>query len=65
MLDYYTMESSNEAGFLIEADRQRITQVISNILNNAINFTEEKKGEVNVIVEKVGKSSRQGPRSCC
>jgi two-component system, OmpR family, sensor histidine kinase VicK len=45
-------ESANEDGFLIEADRQRITQVISNILNNAINFTEEKKGEVNVIVEK-------------
>jgi two-component system sensor histidine kinase VicK len=45
-------ESANEDGFLIEADRQRITQVISNILNNAIKFTEEKRGEVNVIVEK-------------
>jgi len=45
-------EPSNEDGFLIEADRQRITQVISNILNNAIKFTEEKRGEINVTAEK-------------
>jgi two-component system, OmpR family, sensor histidine kinase VicK len=45
-------EPSNEDDFLIEADRQRITQVISNILNNAIKFTEEKRGEINVTAEK-------------
>jgi signal transduction histidine kinase len=45
-------EPSNEDGFLIEADRQRITQVISNILNNAIKFTEEKRGEINVTAER-------------
>jgi two-component system sensor histidine kinase VicK len=45
-------EPSNEDDFLIEADRQRITQVISNILNNAIKFTEEKRGEINVTAER-------------
>ena len=34
---------SNKEAFLVEADRERIIQVISNLLNNAVKFTEEKR----------------------
>jgi signal transduction histidine kinase len=40
-------ESKNDIIFFVEADRHRITQVISNLLNNAIKFIKEegKEGE--------------------
>jgi nitrogen-specific signal transduction histidine kinase len=35
---------SNKETYLVNADRERIVQVISNLLNNAVKFTEEKGG---------------------
>lgn len=37
--------------FLVKADRQRITQLIYNLLNNAIKFTEGKGGDVYVTID--------------
>jgi len=36
--------------FIVEADKERITQVISNILNNAVMFTKE--GSISISIEK-------------
>jgi two-component system, OmpR family, sensor histidine kinase VicK len=43
---YEPVNSSATSSILVEADRQRLTQVISNLLNNAIKFTD--KGTVTV-----------------
>ena len=45
---------SNKEAFLVEADRERIIQVISNLLNNAVKFTEEKSNAVKFTEEKRG-----------
>jgi signal transduction histidine kinase len=37
----------------VEADKTRITQVISNLLNNAVKFTEEKGGDIHISTENV------------
>ena len=42
--------NANTATVMIEGDRERIFEVISNLLNNAIKFTE--KGEVVVVLDK-------------
>jgi signal transduction histidine kinase len=46
-LEYEFSDNNNE--IIIEADRNRLSQVIHNLLNNAIKFTE--KGSITVIVE--------------
>ena len=43
-------EFRDNGSTIINADKNRIIQVISNLLNNAINFTE--KGMITVIVER-------------
>jgi signal transduction histidine kinase len=47
-------ETDNEF-FLIEADRQKITQVVSNLLDNAIKFTKRKGEDVEVIAKRESK----------
>jgi signal transduction histidine kinase len=37
----------------VEADKTRITQVVSNLLNNAVKFTEEKGGDIHISTENV------------
>jgi two-component system sensor histidine kinase VicK len=44
-------------GVFVEADKERIIQVISNLLNNAIKFTEE--GTISVSTELKGNSKRE------
>jgi two-component system, OmpR family, sensor histidine kinase VicK len=43
-------DSRKEDAIFVEADKDRITQVISNLLSNAINFT--KKGTIAIAMEK-------------
>jgi two-component system, OmpR family, sensor histidine kinase VicK len=52
--------NSINGSFLVKADRQRITQVISNLLNNAIKFTEGKGGDVYVTAERKGEADGDG-----
>ena len=42
----------SEDAIFVEADKGRITQVIANILNNAIRFTQDTGGEIRVNAEK-------------
>jgi signal transduction histidine kinase len=50
-------ESKNDINFFVKADRYRITQVISNLLNNAIKFTKE--GTVSITLEKKKEDNQQ------
>src|SRR5919108_809998 len=43
-------DSKKESPLVVEADRGRLTQVISNLLNNAIKFTKE--GTITIVTEK-------------
>ena len=57
-------ESKNDIIFFVEADRHRVTQVISNLLNNAIKFIKEegKEGEggtVSVTLQKKKEEDNQ------
>ncbi|HZD82418.1 MAG TPA: sensor histidine kinase [Nitrososphaeraceae archaeon] len=57
-------ESKNDIIFFVEADRHRVTQVISNLLNNAIKFIKEegKEGEggtISITLEKKKEEDNQ------
>ena len=47
--ELYNGNNNNNNKIIVEADKNRLCQVISNILNNAIKFTDE--GSITVIVE--------------
>ena len=55
-------ESKKDINFFVEADRYRITQVISNLLNNAIKFTKEGRNCIRYIRKE---ERRQSTRSSC
>ena len=48
LFELYNGNNNNNNKIIVEADRNRLCQVISNILNNAIKFTDE--GSITVIV---------------
>lgn len=53
-------ESKKDINFFVEADRYRLTQVISNLLNNAIKFTKEGEGRtVSITLEKKKEENNQ------
>jgi two-component system, OmpR family, sensor histidine kinase VicK len=47
----YTIQNRNSE-LIVEADRDRISQVVSNLINNAIKFTSKKGGTIFVAAEK-------------
>jgi signal transduction histidine kinase len=42
----------SEEDIFIEADRSRLTQVISNLISNAVKFTKEEGGTITITAEK-------------
>ena len=53
--DNNTLSSTNLSQIFVNGDRSRLSQVVSNLLNNAINFTKE--GEITVTVTFKKKSN--------
>jgi CheY-like chemotaxis protein len=51
------LSASIEPGLLLEADSQRIQQVIANLLNNALKFTPQ-HGSIHVAVDRIDTSAR-------
>jgi two-component system, OmpR family, sensor histidine kinase VicK len=51
---------NTNGSFLVKADKRRITQVLSNLLNNAIKFTEGKGGDIHVSAEGKGETDGDG-----
>jgi signal transduction histidine kinase len=52
--------NDTNGSFLVEADKRRIIQVISNLLNNAIKFSEGKRGDIHVTAEGKVETDRDG-----
>jgi signal transduction histidine kinase len=46
-------------GFVVEADKYRLSQVISNLLNNAIKFSKEKRGSISILAKEHVKKRRR------
>ena len=46
----YVLHNDNNNKIIVDADKNRVNQVICNLLNNALNFTKE--GNITVIVER-------------
>jgi signal transduction histidine kinase len=49
---YNPIEDDNNNSISVKADRHRITQVISNLMDNAIKFTKEEGGIVSINIKK-------------
>jgi signal transduction histidine kinase len=58
------LELLSKEDFLVEADKTRISQVISNLLNNAIKFTRREKSEgANIISVTLGEDKNNDDKS--
>ena len=49
---------NNSSELIVEGDRDRINQAVSNLINNAIEFTSKKGGTISVTAEKRNVSSK-------
>jgi signal transduction histidine kinase len=52
--------ANNEDVIMVEADRQRIAQVVSNLLTNAVKFTKKDGGVVSIEVQKKAGGEEDG-----
>ena len=57
-LVFYKTSDENNKDVVIDADKSRITQVILNLLNNAIKFTEE--GIISIKIQAAGENNKDG-----
>jgi signal transduction histidine kinase len=55
-----TTTDNSSITLIVEADRRRLTQVISNLLNNAIKFTQEEEGTVTVSTDIRKNANKDG-----
>jgi two-component system sensor histidine kinase VicK len=54
----YSGSRNNISELIVEGDRDRINQAVSNLINNAIEFTSKKGGTISVTAEKRNVSSK-------
>jgi two-component system, OmpR family, sensor histidine kinase VicK len=54
----YSRSQNNSSELIVEGDRDRINQAVSNLINNAIEFTSKKGGTISVTAEKRNVSSK-------
>lgn len=54
----YNRSRNNSSELIVEGDRDRINQAVSNLINNAIEFTSKKGGTISVTAEKRNVSSK-------
>ena len=54
----YSRSRNNGSELIVEGDRDRINQAVSNLMNNAIEFTSKKGGIISVTAEKRNVSSK-------
>jgi signal transduction histidine kinase len=53
----YSRSQNNSSELIVEGDRDRINQAVSNLINNAVEFTSKKGGTISVTAEKRNVSS--------
>ena len=54
----YSTSQNGSSQLIVEADRDRINQTVSNLINNAIKFTSKKGGTISIVTEKRNGSNK-------